>query len=127
VNLLLDTSVFIWWITGDTRLAPRARAAVADPGNGVVVSAVSAWEIAIKRALGKLRFEGEVTALVEREEFEELPVRIVHAEEAELLPLHHRDPFDRMLVAQSRHEGLVLLTSDRVFTQYDVPLLPANA
>ena len=127
MKLILDTSAFIWWITGDSRLGPRARATVADPGNGVLVSAVSAWEIAIKRSLGKLRFEGDVTTLVEREEFEELPVRIAHAEEAELLPLHHRDPFDRMLVAQSRQEGLVLLTSDRVFTRYDVPLLPADA
>ena len=127
MTLLLDTSAFIWWVMEDERLGPRARAAVADPERQVYVSAVSAWEIAIKRSLGKLQLDGDVGALVEREEFDELPIRIVHALEAESLPPHHRDPFDRMLVAQSRHEGLVLLTGDRVFTRYDVPLLPAHA
>ena len=127
MTLLFDTSAFIWWITGDSRLGERARSALADPANDVFVSAVSAWEIAIKRSLGKLAFAGEVAALVEREDFQELPIRMVHAEEAEALPLHHRDPFDRMLVAQSRSESLVLVTSDRVFTRYDVRLLPAGA
>ena len=127
MTLLLDTSAFIWWVTEDARLGPRARAAVADPDRRVHVSAVSAWEIAIKRLLGKLELDGDVGALVEREEFDELPVRIAHALEAEALPLHHRDPFDRMLIAQSRHEGLVLLTGDRVFSRYDVELLPAQS
>ena len=127
MTLLLDTSVFIWWVTGDSRLGVRARAAIAAPERDVYVSAVSAWEIAIKRGLGKLAFNGDVGALVEQEEFDELPVRIAHALEAESLPLHHRDPFDRMLVAQSRQERLTLLSSDRIFVRYDVELLPANA
>ena len=127
MNLLLDTSAFIWWVTEDSRLGPQARSAVADPDRRVYVSAVSAWEIAIKRSLGKLRLEGDVGMLVEREDFDELPIDIVHALEAESLPPHHRDPFDRMLIAQSRHEGLVVLTGDRVFTRYDVELLPADA
>jgi PIN domain nuclease of toxin-antitoxin system len=127
VTLLLDTSAFIWWVTDDSRLGPRARAAVADPDRRVHVSAVSAWEIAIKRSLGKLAFDGDVGALVEGEDFAELPIRISHALESESLPLHHRDPFDRMLIAQSRHENLVLITGDRVFTRYDVDLLPAQA
>jgi PIN domain nuclease of toxin-antitoxin system len=127
LTLLLDTSTFIWWVTEDPRLGPKARSAVADPDRRVHVSAVSAWEIAIKRSLGKLEFDGDVGALVEREDFDELPIHIVHALEAEALPLHHRDPFDRMLIAQSRHEGLVILTGDRVFTRYEVELLPADA
>lgn len=127
MTLLLDTSAFIWWVTEDARLGPKARAAVADSDRRVHVSAVSAWEIAIKRSLGKLTFDGDVGALVDREDFDELPIRIAHALEAEALPLHHRDPFDRMLIAQSRHENLVILTADRVFTRYDVRLLPAHA
>ena len=127
MTLLLDTSTFIWWVTEDPRLGPTARSAVADPHRRVHVSAVSAWEIAIKRSLGKLEFDGDVGALVEREDFDELPIHIAHALEAEALPLHHRDPFDRMLIAQSRHEGLVILTGDRVFTRYEVELMPADA
>jgi PIN domain nuclease of toxin-antitoxin system len=127
LTLLLDTSAFIWWVTEDARLGPKARSAVADPNRSVHVSAVSAWEIAIKRSLGKLEFDGDVVSLVAREDFDELPIQIVHAVEAESLPLHHRDPFDRMLIAQSRHEKLVLLTGDRVFTRYDVELMPAHA
>ncbi|MBA3347149.1 MAG: type II toxin-antitoxin system VapC family toxin [Actinobacteria bacterium] len=127
LNLLLDTSVFIWWVTADERLGTRARAAMADPASSVFVSAVSAWEIAIKRALGKLDLEGDVGDLIEREEFEELPIRVVHALAAESLPPHHRDPFDRMLIAQSRREGMLLVSGDRVMTRYDVKLLPAHA
>ena len=127
MTLLLDTSAFVWWVTEDARLGPVARSAVADPDRRVHVSAVSAWEIAIKRSLGKLEFDGDVGTLVEREDFDELPIRIAHALEAESLPLHHRDPFDRMLIAQSRREGLVILTGDPVFARYDVELLPAHA
>lgn len=127
MNLLLDTSVFIWWVTADERLGARARAAMADPASSVFVSAVSAWEIAIKRALGKLELEGDVGDLIEREEFEELPICVVHALEAESLPPHHRDPFDRMLIAQSRRERMLLVSGDRVMTRYDVRLLPAHA
>jgi PIN domain nuclease of toxin-antitoxin system len=127
LTLLLDTSAFIWWVTEDARLGPKARSAVADPDQRVHVSAVSAWEIAIKRSLGKLEFDGDVGALVEREDFDELPIQVAHALEEESLPLHHRDPFDRMLIAQSRRENLVILTGDRVFTRYDVQLLPAHA
>ncbi len=100
---------------------------MADPASSVFVSAVSAWEIAIKRALGKLDLEGDVGDLIEREEFEELPIRVVHALAAESLPPHHRDPFDRMLIAQSRREGMLLVSDDRVMTRYDVKLLPAHA
>jgi PIN domain nuclease of toxin-antitoxin system len=127
LTLLLDTSAFIWWVTEDSRLGPKARSAVADPNRSVHFSAVSAWEIAIKRSLGKLEFDGDVGSLVAREDFDELPIQIVHAVEAESLPRHHSDPFDRMLIAQSRHESLVLLTGDRVFTRYDVELMPAHA
>ena len=127
MTLLLDTSAFIWWLTDDDRLGPRARAAVADSSRRVHVSAVSAWEIAIKRSLGKLTFDGDVAALVESQDFDELPIRFAHGLEVESLPHHHRDPFDRMLIAQSRYEGMVVLTGDRIFTRYDVQLIPAGA
>lgn len=127
MRLLLDTSAFLWWVTADERLGPRARAAVADSETPVFVSAVSAWEIAIKRSLGKLEVEGDVGSLIEQEDFEELPIRVVHAREAESLPPYHRDPFDRMLIAQSRHEGMVLLTGDRTFVKYEVQLLRAQS
>lgn len=127
MRLLLDTSAFLWWLTEDERLGPQARSAMAISENGVFVSAVSAWEIAIKRSLGKLDLSGDIAAWIEAEEFAELPVGVAHALEAELLPLHHRDPFDRMLVAQSRHENMTLVTSDRAISQYDVQILPANA
>ena len=127
MKLLLDTSAFLWWVTADERLGPRARAVVSESETTVFVSAVSAWEIAIKRSLGKLDVDGDVGRLIEQEDFEELPIRVVHALEAESLPHHHRDPFDRMLIAQSRHERMVLLTSDRTFVKYDVQILRAQS
>lgn len=90
------------------------------------VSAVSAWEIAIKRSLGKLRVEGDVAEWIEGEQFTELPVRGVHAVEAESLPLLHRDPFDRMLIAQTRHERMTLVTSDAKIARYEVEILAAD-
>ena len=126
MKLLLDTSAFLWWLTEDRRLGSQARSAVAGSENVVFVSAASAWEIAIKRSLGKLEVEGDVLGWIEGAEFTELPVRVIHAYEAETLPLHHRDPFDRMLIAQSRHEGMTLVTSDAKIAQYDVEILAAD-
>lgn len=121
MNLLLDTQALLWWLAGDD-LAPHAAALVADPGNLVAVSAASVWEAGIKAALGKLDVPGPLPQAVREEGFEPLPVRLDHADLAGRLPPHHRDPFDRMLVAQATLEGMTLVTRDHAFDPYDVPI-----
>jgi PIN domain nuclease of toxin-antitoxin system len=123
VNLLLDTHVFIWWDANDRRLSKPVREAIEDFGNRAIVSAASIWEISIKRTTGKLKFHHDTLAALDRNGFESLNITPIHAEAAGSLPLLHADPFDRLLVAQARHEGLVLVTQDRQFLSYGVPLL----
>ncbi len=124
MTLLLDTHVLLWWLADDPRLTRAARDLVADPAHRLMVSAASAWEIAIKSARGKLRIaSGWDRALLEQG-FEELPIRFAHAREAGALPHLHRDPFDRMLVAQARVEGLCLVTFDPAVRSYPVATLP---
>ncbi len=96
---------------------------IADATVPVTVSAATAWEISMKCATGKLRFEGPLGPLVEADGFSSLPITFEHAERAGSLPLHHRDPFDRMLVAQAQLEGLTVVTRDRAFDRYDVSVL----
>jgi PIN domain nuclease of toxin-antitoxin system len=124
VRLLLDTSALLWWAQDDPRLGGDARAAIAEPANDVHVSAVSIWEVEIKRALGRLRVRDDLAVRV-AEELEALPVTFAHAVRAGRLPRLHADPFDRMLVAQAQLESMALVTSDREVAQYDVPVLPA--
>jgi PIN domain nuclease of toxin-antitoxin system len=120
VSLLLDTHVFLWWIGEPARLSDDARAAIADPQTLVYVSAASAWEISIKRALGRVDLRDEEFSYGIRESgFAELNVTVEHSLVAGALPPHHRGPFDRMLVAQATVEGLRLVTHDRVITAYD--------
>jgi PIN domain nuclease of toxin-antitoxin system len=121
-NLLLDTHVFLWWRANDRRLKKDARSAIAE-ADLVFVSAASAWEAAIKAALGRLQLPDTIEAGVEASNFEKLPISFSHAEAAAALPPHHLDPFDRMLVAQARIEGLTLITHDQRFKLYDVPIL----
>lgn len=126
MNLLLDTHAFLWWLMDDDSLAEDARRAIADPASLVHVSAASLWEIAIKQALGKLTVDSpDLAAEIPGNGFVELPISGRHALSAGCLPRHHDDPFDRMLVAQARLEGLVLVTRDRALDAYEVPLLPA--
>ncbi len=125
MNLLLDTHVFLWWIGDSPELSEAARAAIADPASLVLVSATSAWEISIKRALGRIDLRDEEFAYGMRESgFTELPVTAEHGLAAGALPLLHRDPFDRMLVAQAKSEGLTLVTRDREIAVYDISVLP---
>jgi len=121
-NLLLDTHVFLWWRTDDRRLKKHARSAIVSAGL-VFVSAASAWEAAIKAALGRLHLPDSLETGVEESGFEKLPISFAHAEAAAALPPHHPDPFDRMLIAQARIEGLTLITHDRRLEPYDVPIL----
>lgn len=122
MKLLLDTHVFLWWRSDDRRLKRPAREAIAD-ADVVFVSAVTAWEAAIKAALGRLRYPDTIDAGVEDSGFEKLPITLAHAERAARLPHHHADPFDRMLVAQSEIEDLTLVTHDRVLGAYARPIL----
>ena len=121
MRLLLDTHVLIWWDEG-ARLSREARSAIRD-AEQVYVSAVSGWEIAIKTALGRLRPLRSVTEAIEESGFEELPVRLRHAAALTALPLHHRDPFDRMLVAQASLEGAAIVSKDEELRPYGVSLL----
>ena len=127
MKLLLDTHALIWWWADSPRLSPAARAAVVDAGNQVLVSAASAWEIAIKQRLGKLSgVPTEAGAFAERltaSGFESLPIRAAHALHAGSHPADHRDPFDRMLAAQTEIEGAVLVTLDPAFGQFGCKVL----
>jgi len=122
VSLLLDTHVFLWWRTNDRRIGAEARAAIAD-ADIVFVSAASAWEAAIKAALGRLRLPEPFETGVVDSGFERLPILFSHAKAAAHLPRHHTDPFDRMLVAQARTENLTLVTRDRLLEGYDASIL----
>jgi PIN domain nuclease of toxin-antitoxin system len=123
MKLLLDTHVFLWWETNDSKLPEIIRTAIATPQNEVFVSAVTVWEIAIKRASGKLIFGGAVGRSIEVHGFRPLPITVEHAEWAGGLPQLYRDPFDRLLVAQAHLEGLVLVTVDEQILRYQVPHL----
>jgi len=126
LRLLLDTHAWLWWLTDDRRLGRRARQAIANPRSEIHVSAASAWEVAVKEALGKLRLgKADLEAEIAANGFVELPVRIRHALVAGRLPPVHEDPFDRMLVAQSRVEELAVVTADPVFERYGVEVVEA--
>ena len=122
MQLLLDTHAFIWWWADSPRLGKRAREAIAE-AEIVFVSVASAWEIAIKQTLGRLRFGESTEIAVFESGLERLPIAFAHAEAVARLPLHHQDPFDRMLIAQAQLEGLAIATRDRHFDAYDVRLV----
>lgn len=123
MRLLLDTHALLWWLA-DAGLTDQAREAIADPANLVMVSAASAWEISIKKALGKLAAPDDLEQQVDAGGFNALPISIAHATAAGRLPRHHDDPFDRMLIAQAFAEGLTIVTHDKRFADYDVATLP---
>lgn len=124
MRLLLDTHALLWWLAGDARrLSRRARAAIADEGNVVHVSAASAWEISTKQRLGKLDagvLVGRFTGTIADQAFVPLPISLDHAERAGSLPGTHRDPFDRMLIAQAQAENLVLVSNETVFDAFGI-------
>ena len=124
-GLLLDTHIFLWWRQGGQRLQRKIREAIID-SELVFVSSASAWEIAIKRSLGRLQIPGTVAAGIEDSQFSPLLVSLAHADAVAELPFHHRDPFDRMLVAQAQHERLTLVTADRQLQSYDLSILWAG-
>ncbi len=123
VNLLLDTHVFLWWCDNSPNLSKEASDTIADPQSIVYVSVVSAWEIAIKEALGRLKTPEPVEDAVAKNGFLPMGISFQHARTAGALPNHHRDPFDRMLVAQTQVDGLVLVTHDELFRPYGANVL----
>jgi PIN domain nuclease of toxin-antitoxin system len=124
VNLLLDTHMYLWWLTDDARLSDPAVRAIADPAAVVHVSAASIWECSVKTALGRLEVDGlDLVEEITANGFSHLPITATHAWEAGSLPPHHRDPFDRVLIAQARCEQLLLVTSDEAVGAYDVAVL----
>ena len=125
-RLLLDTEALIWWDAGDPRLGARARAAIEDASE-VWVSAASAWEIVIKQALGKLRTTRQPADAVADSGFDPLPVTFEHAAAVGALASHHRDPFDRLIIAAAVVEELTIVTSDPQFGLYAAPLIDARS
>ncbi len=123
MRLLLDTHVVLAWLRGDSDLGRRAGPQLEDDSNQLIVSAVVVWEIAIKRALGTLEVPMTFVADVLDSNALQLPVTLEHAAAVERLPDHHRDPFDRLLIAQARIEGATLVSSDQRLLAYDVPVL----
>jgi len=123
VSLLLDSHVLLWWLEDNPKIGPVVLATLADPKTRVLVSAASIWEIGIKQALGKLHAPESILDLLPEEGFETLPITARHAEAAARLPLLHRDPFDRMLVAQAHLERLTLVTHDEALWAYDLEIL----
>lgn len=122
MKLLLDTHVILWWQRDDRRLRKEARRAIAH-ADIVWVSAVSAWEVAIKVALGRLRLGEPFKALIAADDFTELPVTLTHTERLAGLPSHHTDPFDRMLVSQALAERATIVSHDRALEPYGVSMI----
>jgi PIN domain nuclease of toxin-antitoxin system len=123
MNVLLDSHALIWWFNDPSKLSPKASAILRNPANTVLISAAVAWELAIKVNLGKLSALFLISELVQRmnqEGFTELPISIAQAVRAGLLPRHHRDPFDRLLVAQAQDLNVPVLSADKLLDRYDV-------
>lgn len=129
MRILLDTQSWLWMASSPERLSERARALVETNDNELYLSVASAWEMAIKHALGKLRLPEPparyVPSRLDTLRVEALPIELIHALQVAALPRHHRDPFDRLLIAQAQLEGLRILTSDAAFASYDVETIPA--
>ncbi|MDX2145545.1 MAG: type II toxin-antitoxin system VapC family toxin [Rhodospirillaceae bacterium] len=123
MKLLLDSHVLLWWLNDDHRLNGREREIIAASPGLTYASAASLWELSIKRTSGRLRAPENLESLVHQSKLLPLPISLGHAEAAGRLPLHHTDPFDRMLIAQARIEGLTIVTRDREIAKYDVPIL----
>lgn len=126
MNLLLDTCVLLWWLDDPTTLLSKeASTAIKEPDNRIIVSVVSSWEIAIKKALGKLESPDNLKEMITDSEFELIPIDYEHVWQVKDLPHHHRDPFDRLLVSQATVENLTLVTRDSYLEAYNVPILEA--
>ena len=124
MRLLLDTHTLLWWVEDDPQLSPAARDSIGDENNECLVSLVSAWEMAIKTSLGKLRLTGPVLDYFQQHlpgnNFRRLDITLEHVTRVQNLPLHHRDPFDRLLLAQAQQERLALVSADAMVLRYGI-------
>ncbi len=127
MRVLLDTHTFLWWISNDTRLSSRAREIISNGNNELLLSAASGWEIAIKVRLGRLQLPYEPERFIPEQlvinAIQSLPIKISHALHTYSLPIYHRDPFDRIIIAQAQLEGLPILTSDPQIAKYKVEII----
>jgi PIN domain nuclease of toxin-antitoxin system len=123
MNLLLDTHILLWWLDDHPGLSERGRRAIVDGENTVWVSAAVIWEIRIKQALGKLTLPSNFREVLEDQPFFHIDITAEHAHAVYELPMHHRDPFDRMLIAQAQVERWTFVTQDPLFKKYDIKVI----
>ena len=127
MKYLLDTHAFLWFVTGDARLSPQAISTIKNSGNDIYFSAASAWEIAIKNQLGRIKIDEDleqfITNQLVQNGFRPLSITIIHTCHTGKLPLHHKDPFDRILISQSIIENTPLISTDTNIKRYDVQLV----
>ena len=123
--LILDAHALLWWLRDEPSLDRAARASIADPANDVLVSAATVWELEVKRAMGKLEAPDDLLELLDGEDFDCIPILGDDAIRAARLPMHHRDPFDRMVLAQAQRLDAIVVSRDRAFDAYDVAVLRA--
>lgn len=123
MNLILDTHIILWWMDDNDLLPQKYRLAIEDINNICFVSAASVWEISIKSAIGKLDIPDNYLEVLLDQNFEEIPVSLKHAKKVCHLPMHHKDPFDRLLIAQAIIEDLTILSVDKIIPEYDVKIL----
>jgi len=123
MNLILDTHIVLWWLSDSPKLLKKIRTVIADENNFIFVSVATAWEIAIKKAIGKLDVPGDFNKALQVNGFQPIAITLEHAEFAGGLPRHHDDPFDRMIIAQSKIENMTIISHDKSFHSYKVDLL----
>lgn len=123
MRLLVDTHALLWWREDSPQLSQRARREIADSNNEICVSVATLWEIILKRSAGKLNFPDDLQQILQEESFALIPIGLQHLRTIERLPFLHKDPFDRMLVAQAIAEGMPLITNDRALTRYGAAVL----
>lgn len=123
MNLLLDTHIVLWWLSDSSKLSKKSRSIISDTNNFIFVSVATGWEIAIKKSIGKLDAPNDFSKALQVNAFQPIAITLEHAELAGSLPHHHDDPFDRMIIAQSKIENFAVLTHDKHFKLYDIELL----
>lgn len=120
MRCLLDTHIFLWWLENDKRLKKSSRRVIEDPKNQIFASVANAWEISIKQKVGKLPLKTTIHECFKKSGFEIVPITLGHVLLLDTLPLHHKDPFDRILISQAKTENLVLITDDEKMAKYKI-------
>jgi PIN domain nuclease of toxin-antitoxin system len=123
VRLLVDSHAFLWWSEASPRLSLAARGAIADPTNQALISIAGLWELAIKASSGKLNLPADLETIVTSQRFSVLSITFLHLRQLEILPRRHRDPFDRMMIAQALAEGIPIATNDQIFASYGLQIV----